>query len=111
MCRSGTEEAPYLPFCVSEDLVMPHLDAREVDPRDGRWEVWNPKYRVFFWGRFAGGGWSERVLEVSDADITSVLAWADQEIQDSETYQVFAVVRHGGEIGLVRLLGEDPPRS
>jgi hypothetical protein len=82
--------------------AMARLDAREVDPRDPRWEVWDPAYRVYFWRQLPEGGWSARVLEVADTDTTSTLGWADVEAQNVETFQVFAVVPRDGEIGLVR---------
>ena len=33
---------------------LPQLDARLVDPRDIRWEVSSPTYRVYFWRRVGG---------------------------------------------------------
>ena len=52
-----------------------------------------------------------REREVTSADVASVLAWVDGEARPTESYQVFAAVSHDGEIGIVRLLGDDPTRS
>ena len=90
---------------------MSQLDAVPIDPRDQRWEVWNPPYRVCFWRSVGADAWSARALEITGIDIDSVLRWAEQEAAESERYQVFAVVDRAGELGVVRLLGDDPTRS
>jgi hypothetical protein len=90
---------------------MSPLRAEPVDPRDQRWEVWTPAYRVCFWRSIGADAWSAREFEVTGSDVESVLAWAREEAADSESYQVFAVLERDGEIGVVRLLGADPTRS
>lgn len=45
-----------------------------VDPRDGRWEVDRPVYRVYFW-RPDGRACDEYELRGA-ADVTEVLEWA-----------------------------------
>ena len=88
---------------------MSNLIARLVDPRDTGWEVWTPAFRVYFW-RLIGDEYSSREFEISNADITMVLDWANLQASDDETYTVFAVVDRGGDLGLVRLAGDDPTR-
>ena len=85
--------------------------ARPVDPRDARWEVWEPTYRVYFWRRTADG-WQSRECEVSAADVVAVLEWAVRHANEGETSTIFAVVVDGaGARGLVRLAGVDPTRE
>ena len=69
--------------------------ARPVDPRDTRWEVWNPRFRVHFWGSF-GQIWASREFEHADG---------------GETYTVHCVVEGADGTGLVRLAGTDPTRT
>lgn len=89
---------------------MSDLIAQLVDPRDCRWEVWSPSYRVYFWLAI-GDAFSSREFHISNADVTTVLAWADLHAKDDETYTVFAVVDRGNDLGLVRLAGRDPTRN
>ena len=91
-------------------LAMPHIEARLVDPRDTGWEVWDPSYRVSFWQQQILGGWACREYEVSGGDVSAVLAWARENATLGETFTGFVVVARGGEIGLVRLFGDDPTR-
>jgi hypothetical protein len=95
---------------LDDDLAVPELDARPVDPRDTGWEVWDPRYRVYFWRPY-GGGWASRSFEVSGADAYAVLDWATRHADDDETYTLFAVADHDDERGLVRLAGSDPTRT
>jgi hypothetical protein len=92
-------------------MRMGDLTAIPIDPRDARWELWNPVYRVYLWRQLAGGAWASREYEIPAADVAAVLAWADENANAGESYAVFAVVGDGGERGLVRLLGEDPTRE
>ncbi len=91
-------------------VLVSDLVAQLVDPRDSRWEVWTPAYRVYFWRRI-GDAFSSREFQISDADITMVLEWANLQANDDETYTVFAVVYRGNDLGLVHLTGDDPTRS
>jgi hypothetical protein len=90
-------------------VPMSDLTAQLVDPRDCRWEVWSPAYRVYFWLPI-GDAFSSREFQISDADVATVLEWADLHANGDETYTVFAVVDRGNDLGLVRLAGDDPTR-
>jgi hypothetical protein len=56
------------------------MQVRQVDPRDTLWEVSQPVYRVYFWGRQtplrANSGWTSDEWQIEDADIHEVLNWA-----------------------------------
>jgi hypothetical protein len=87
--------------------------AQPVDPRDQRWEVPQPVYRVYFWesqtpGR-AGSGWTSDEWRLEDTDIDEVLQWA-QARASSRRFVVYVEVTGGqpDDLGLVRLLGTDP---
>jgi hypothetical protein len=88
---------------------MADVDARLVDPRDARWELWTPAYRVSLWTR-SSDGWASREFEIGDADVNDVLDWI-QEQRDVETFTLYAIVDQGDDRGLVRLAGNDPTRS
>jgi hypothetical protein len=88
---------------------MAEVDARLVDPRDARWEQWNPAYRVSLWTQ-SGDGWASREFEIGGADVSDVLDWI-REQRDVETFTLYAVVDRGEDRGLVRLAGNDPTRS
>ena len=90
---------------------MVDLDAHPVDPRDHRWEVWDPAFRVYFWRLIGGGAWESREVQVSASDVTEAVEWADLNASDGETYKLFAVVDRGNDAGLVRLAGRDPTRN
>ncbi|MGY2081175.1 hypothetical protein [Modestobacter sp. SYSU DS0657] len=86
------------------------MDVRGVDPRDVRWEIDQPRYRVHFWwgapgdeGRPPGSAADE--YEISGADIPAVLDWAAFRCSElgADRFEVFAVVDHAGDRGLVRL--------
>jgi hypothetical protein len=89
---------------------MPNVDARSVDPRDARWELWNPNYRVYFWRR-EGDAYASREFDVAPAEIDEVLAWIDEQRLDGETFTLFAIVDLGDEVGMIRLAGVDPNRT
>jgi hypothetical protein len=86
------------------------LGASAVDPRDTRWEVWDPRYQVHFW-REVGDAYSSRELEIAANQVAAALSWAEAEQADDETFTLFAVVDRGDGRGLVRLAGNDPTRS
>jgi hypothetical protein len=81
-----------------------------VDPRDTRWEVWDPRYRVYFW-RALEQSWASREFELSAADVVDVLAWAADHADAGKKYTVHCVVEAADGPGLVRLAGTDPTRS
>jgi hypothetical protein len=89
--------------------AVPELDARHVDPRDSRWELWNPAYLVSLWSR-SGDGWASREFEIGAADVNEVLDWI-REQDDVETFTLYAIVNRGDDRGVVRLAGTDPTRS
>ena len=92
-------------------LAMSPIEARPVDPRDITWEVWDPSYRVTFWPAEILDGWSGREYEVTGGDVSAVFDWARENARSGESFTAFAVVARGGDIGLVRLLGDDPTRN
>jgi hypothetical protein len=85
--------------------------ARPIDPRDVGWEVWDPAYRVRFWAPLASGGWTVRDFEVAAPDVSAALSWAEQHRERGEVTQVFAVVPQRDDLGVVRLVGDDPTRT
>ena len=91
-------------------VAVTELRARPVDPRDTRWEVWNPAFRVYFWRRWMGG-WMSREFEIRGGDVVGVLAWAAEHAEDGETYTLHCVVEAPDGTGLVRLTGEDPTHT
>jgi hypothetical protein len=91
-------------------VAVTELQARPIDRRDTRWEVWNPAFRVYFW-RPLDGGWMSREFEISGGDVVAVLAWAADHAEDGETYTLHCVVEARDGTGLVRLTGEDPTRT
>jgi len=92
-------------------MRMADLDAHPVDPRDNRWEVWEPGYRIYFWRQIGGGAWGSREFQVSATDVAEAIEWADLNANDGETYTLFAVVDRDNDAGLVRLAGHDPTRN
>jgi hypothetical protein len=87
--------------------------AQPVDPRDQRWEVPKPIYRVYFWERQApertDSGWTSNEWRLEDTDIDEVLEWAQAKAA-SRRFVVYAEVTGGQPdgLGLVRLVGTDP---
>jgi hypothetical protein len=78
------------------------MDIKSVDPRDQTWEVTDPSYRVYF--HDANGASDE--YEVTDADVTEVLAWAEAR-RGARTFVLYTCVPVNG-LGLLRLAGRDP---
>jgi hypothetical protein len=93
-----------------DDAFMADLDARPVDPRDRRWEVWNPRYRVHFWRR-VGDGYASREFDIASGEVDAALAWIGAERAGDETFTLFALVDRGDDRGQVRLAGSDPTRD
>jgi hypothetical protein len=82
------------------------LTARQVDPRDETWEVYDPAYRVYFWDtNSASDEW-----ELTGCDVEAALRWAHH-AADGRTFTLYATVQTPGELGLIRLTGTDPTRS
>jgi hypothetical protein len=92
-------------------MCMPDLNANPVDPRDIRWEVWDPAYRVYFWRGLGSGACGSREFQVSASSVSEAVEWADLHANDGETYTLFAVVDRGDGAGIVRLVGHDPTRG
>lgn len=70
------------------------ITARTVDPRDQRWEVDHPAYRVYFFVQPDPGppsGWASDEWELTGAD---VLTWA-RENADGRRFIVYVRVDHG----------------
>jgi hypothetical protein len=88
---------------------MAEFRVEPVDPRDQRWEVWNPPYRVRFW-RSSGSSSASREIEVSGGDVELVLDWAEGEAAGEESFAVFVAVERTDGLGLIRLRGDDPTR-
>lgn len=90
--------------------------AQPVDPRDQRWEVPKPIYRVYFWGcptpEIADSMWTSDEWRLEDADIDEVLAWARAKAADRR-FVVYVEVAGGqpDDLGLVRLIGTDPTET
>ena len=95
------------------------MDVTPVDPRDTKWEVTFPTYRVFIWSRSPAPddvpadsrGWSCTESDVTNADVAEVLTWAQETTPRHGLYSVYACATHHGESGLLRLAGWDPPRN
>jgi hypothetical protein len=85
------------------------MEARPVDPRDERWAVSSPTYRVYFWEALtpAPAVASDEYEIVNATDVHQVLAWARQHVLPHQSYEVFVVVDHPDR-GLVRLAGLCP---
>jgi hypothetical protein len=86
------------------------LKVRPVDPRDQRWEVRQPAYRVYFW-RSWQGGCSTREFELSGGDVLEVLSWADRNAKDGETFTLHVTASTSEGLGLIRLAGDGPTRT
>lgn len=78
------------------------METTIVDPRDQRWEIAQPTYRVYF--HTVNGSSDER--ELTGGDVDEVIAWAEANAA-GRTFVLYACVPHDGR-GLVRLLGTDP---
>jgi hypothetical protein len=82
------------------------VDVRPVDPRDTRWEVSTPTYRVYFWNADLV---SDEYELVGARDVHEVLAWAEANAGPGRTYWLSVRVDdRNGEPGLLRLAGHDP---
>jgi hypothetical protein len=80
------------------------VQARPVDPRDTRWQVGSPLYRVYFW---ADANHCDE-WEVEAADVGEAMSWAEGRAE-GRNFVLYAVVRSSEGLGLVRLAGARPP--
>lgn len=96
------------------------VTAEPVDPRDTRWEIDQPIYRVYFWSRQAPppGIGVEQVGYVAEeyrirgaTDVTDVLDWAQRTARADQTYCLYVEHVADGLLGLIRLAGVDPGLS
>jgi hypothetical protein len=89
------------------------VQVRLADPRDARWEVGTPAYRVYFWESSPvspGPGWLSEEWEISGTDVDEILDWASRDTKHRE-YSLYACCTCNGELGLIRLLGRDPTEN
>jgi hypothetical protein len=108
--RSGTEHRQIYRSASAMMVAVSELQVHPVDPRDTSWELWDPRYLVYFW-QSLGQGWRSREFELTGGDVVAVLAWAAAHTQDRESYTVHCIVESADGTGLVRLTGNDPTRS
>jgi hypothetical protein len=88
------------------------MDARPVDPRDARWQVDDPAYRVTFWtAPHRPDAWHAEEWELTGGDVTDALAWIEEH-GAGRRFTIYTAQRAGnGELGIVRLAGIDPTRA
>ena len=90
------------------------MHGRPVDPRDTRWEVDQPHYRVYFWqqlGDRPDAGWASEEWQLEDAGLREVLRWADND-ETHRPYTLYVCCTCGGELGLMpRKRSQRPSRS
>jgi hypothetical protein len=91
-------------------IAVTELRVRPVDPRDTSWELWDPRFRVYFW-RPLDQGWMSREFDLSGGDVVAALAWAAEHTESQESYTVHCVASTSDGTGLVRLTGDDPTRT
>jgi hypothetical protein len=90
--------------------AVSEIRGRPVDPRDTSWEVWHPRFRVYFW-RPLEESWASREFELSGGDVVAARAWGADNRGKDETYTLHCVVEGEAGTGLVRLAGTDPTRT
>jgi len=79
------------------------LNAQGVDPRDTRWEVDRPSYRVYFWEPGLSDEW-----QLTDADdVREVMAWAEANANGRQ-FVVYVAAEDRDQPGLIRLFGVEP---
>ncbi|MCK9893745.1 hypothetical protein [Frankia sp. AgB32] len=84
-----------------------------VDPRETRWEVERPAYRVQFWSAPDSNPHvapHSTTYEITDTDVLAVLDWVTRTRGD-RVFVLYVVCRQGGELGQLRLAGQDPTAS
>ena len=89
----------------------------DVDPRDTRWELDEPAYRVYFWHQPAARVdvrrddvmWHCDEHRLTGAlDVSEVLNWARSTARTDQTFTVYVEHHDGERPGLIRLMGVDP---
>lgn len=89
-------------------MVTTGLHVSVVDPRDQRWEIDKPAYRVYFAQALSGHSASIDERRVAGArSVAEVLDWANN---DGREYTLWVEVPDEDGVGLVLLFGEDPNR-
>lgn len=86
------------------------MQVRRVDPRDIRWEIDTPAYRVYFWSRpgdHPDSSWASDEWQIEGADVQEVMAWAGTD-KSRRAYTLYVCCTRGTEPGLIRLHGSDP---
>ncbi len=91
-----------------------------VDPRDVRWEAEPSAFRAYLWSRSVATdgeadtrqqAWRCDEWRITDvADVSELLGW----VRGQKAHQVVVyaeTTNDAGEIGLIRLQGEDPTAS
>ncbi|NEW42426.1 hypothetical protein GV794_25955 [Nocardia cyriacigeorgica] len=75
-----------------------------VDPRDGRWEVDDPTFRVYLWDTDARCSYE---YEITGAEVETVIEWVGKTITPGWRYTIYVVidVDERGGVGLVRIGG------
>ncbi len=81
----------------------------EVDPRDQRWQVDRPTYRVALWS-VNGDALVVWWHELHGPDVDEVLAWTAEHAQ-GRTSVVYVVHSDRDGLGLFRVAGTDPSAS
>jgi len=93
------------------------VETEGVDPRDVTWELDQPVYRVYFWGRGMAPpevpehlvGYYCRENRVLDAvDVHEVIDWARGAAKPNETFTLYVEHRDSDGLGLIQLAGTDP---
>lgn len=88
------------------------MDVAVVDPRDVRWEVDDPEYRVTFWSSDGATSW-EYMLTGAEG-VRTVLEWVDRQTQAGNQHaghvaEVLVVVERDDDgLGVLRLEGGRP---
>ena len=84
------------------------MDIRPVDPRDIRWEIDDPAYRVYLWRPDpAGSGWISEEWEITGADVAGVREWAEEQA-NGRRFVLYARAETADGPGLIRLQGAEP---
>ena len=84
--------------------------ARQIDPRDQRWQVDHTKYRVYFWQRLGeadDSGWMSDEWELEGADVAQALDWANAQSRGRQ-FVLYASIAEEDGVGLITLQGVDP---
>jgi hypothetical protein len=87
------------------------IKAQQIDPRDTRWEIDSPGYRVYFWHSQSPGKDSMRTSDewqLTDVDdVIGVMRWAESN-SNGRQFVIYATALTEEGLGLIRLFGLDP---